>query len=147
MPSTPPHDETHLIAPGPPAKDDAASESTERPCFLLRNARTGRRSKFTAEDDLILLRKVSAGRAYVAQNGETSGRFDVVASKSNASREMSFSVTWKIAQVCCMTLKPHADDADKRKELMSGIDGDAGDVIVLLTAMCEARNDIRWCDD
>lgn len=90
---TPPHDQPPLKAPTLPTKNAAAVELTERSYFFLANARAGRQSKFTAEDDLILLRNVFAARAHVALQGETRERFEVVASKANACRKLTFAVT------------------------------------------------------
>lgn len=113
-PSTPPHDQTPLIVPAPPAKNAAAVESTERSCFLLTNARVGRRSKFTAEDDIILLRKDFETRANVVPQSETREWFEVVVPKANASRKPSFVETQRIVQDRYKRLQARADDAEKR---------------------------------
>lgn len=48
-----------------------------------------RRSKFTEEDYILLLREVAAAKAHVVLNGETRQRFGRAAAKINATKRLS----------------------------------------------------------
>lgn len=82
--STPPHAPQPLTAPVLHAKNATDDDSFKGLSFLLRNERFGDRSKFTAENDHILIRKVFGVRAHVTPQGETRELLEEVASKANS---------------------------------------------------------------
>lgn len=140
--STTPHISSQITVPALPPTNAKAADSPESSPSLSTNTRVGRQFEFTAEDDLILICKVFAARANVTPQGETRERFEVVASKANACRKLSFAVTKKSVQDRYKRLQARANEANKRDVLMSGIGGKVGEAVELLSAMREARNDI-----
>ena len=65
---------------------------------LTANKKGGHRPKFTAEDDLILAREVSAAKAHVAGYGKIQKRVGEAATRENLNRKLSKKVTAKSVQ-------------------------------------------------
>lgn len=107
------------------------------------DSRTGRRPKFTPDDDLVLVREVAAAKAHVAPNGATKERFETAAKKSNATHRLSCVVTWKSIQDRYKRIQTRFDERDRVESLMSGVGGDVGEMEELLSSMKEARQDFR----
>ena len=106
------------------------------------DARTGRRPKFTPDDDLVLVREVAAERAHIAPNGATKERFETASKKANATRRLTCPVTWKSVQDRYKRIQARFDEHDKIDGLMSGVGGDLGEMQELLSSMKEARQDL-----
>jgi hypothetical protein len=60
--------------------------------------RRGRRPKFTAKEDLIIAREVSASKAHIASFGTKRERFAVAAERPNANPAMHINVASKSIQ-------------------------------------------------
>lgn len=98
-PSTPPHAPPPFTAPALSARNATAVNLSAMSPLLLSHARVAYRSKFTAENFLILIRKFFAARAHAALQGETRKRFEVEAPIANVCRKHSFAATKKSAQI------------------------------------------------
>ena len=108
----------------------------------VQKSRAVRRSKFSKQDDLLLLREVCAAKAHVSPNGETKERFEVVAVKPNQTRKVSFELTWKSAQDRYKRLQARLDTHYRAGQLMSGAGGAQGELEELLSEMRDARQDL-----
>lgn len=76
-----------------------ATAATTAPNTQTQNgSRSGRRPKFSSEEDLIILREVSACKSHMARTGKKPERFEVSAAKFNGTKNMSSRVTWKTLQ-------------------------------------------------
>lgn len=51
------------------------------------------RSKFSKEDDLVIVRKIAAAKAHVAPSGETRERFEIAAAELKARKSIKQAVT------------------------------------------------------
>eukprot|EP00171_Calliarthron_tuberculosum_P004270 IDg4270t1 len=71
LPSLPPPPSVQERSPSPPPTSQ----------------RRGRRSTFTAQDDLIVLREVMAAKAHIARNGKKMERYDDAAGRVWANRD------------------------------------------------------------
>ena len=101
----------------------------------------GRRSKFTYDDDLVLLREGAACKAHIAPTGEARERFEIAASKSNATKKLSSRVTWKALQDHYKRLQSKHDDDNRVQRRMSVIGGEVSEIEELLSVMKEDRGD------
>jgi len=118
---------------------DSSPSPTPSQAPLPSATRLGRRPKFTASDDLVLLREVSAARAHVAPNGATRERFDIAARRSNATKKLSCTVTWKAVQDRYKRLQQRYNTRDAIDQQMSGIGGEVGEMEELLSTMKEEK--------
>ena len=62
------------------------------PPFL---SKQGRHSRFTAEEDIAVLREVSATNAHVSAFGEARKRYEEAANNLNATASVALNVSWK----------------------------------------------------
>ena len=109
-------------------------------CSTPREKR-GRRSKFTSEEDLVILREVAASKAHVAPYGKTMELFQVAADAANNNDVMSKKLTAKSIQDRFSRLIKDFEASDKRERSLSGIEGHFGEAEELLSLMKEARDD------
>ena len=105
-------------------------------------ARTGRHSRFTAEEDLALLREVSAANAHVAAFGENGKRYGDAASNFNANPSVFQTVTWKSVRDRYKRLQEQFHKSDNANQRLSGVGGEVGEIEELLMEMREARDDL-----
>jgi hypothetical protein len=85
--------------------------------------RRGRRPKFTAEEDLIIVCEVSASKAHSASFGSNREHFAVAAEPANANPAMQTSVSSKGIQDRYGKLQALFDRRDAAQRKMSGIGG------------------------
>lgn len=104
--------------------------------------KAGRHSRFTCDEDLIIVREVAAARAHIAGFGETRRKFENVAANVNENPSMNQKVTWKSVQDRYKRLQADFDKSDKRNQMMSGVGGEVGELEELLMEMREARDDM-----
>jgi hypothetical protein len=104
--------------------------------------RRGRRPKFSAKEDLIIARDVSASKAHIASFGTKRERFAAAADRANSNPDMRTNVTSKSIQDRHVKLQAlyERDDAAQRK--MSGVGDEVGELEELLGSMQEARADL-----
>jgi hypothetical protein len=105
--------------------------------------RRGRRPKFTAEEDLIIVREVSASKAHIASFGTKRELFAVAAERANANPAMKTSVSSKSIQDRYVKLQTLFDRGDAAQRKMSGVGGEVGELEELLCEMQEARDDLE----
>jgi hypothetical protein len=105
--------------------------------------RRGRRPKFTAEEDLIIVREVSASKAHIASFGTKRELFAVAAERANANPAMKTSVSSKSIQDRYVKLQTLFDRGDAAQRKMSGVGGEVGELEELLGEMQEARDDLE----
>ena len=117
--------------------DDDKIESTSAA------VRRGRRPKFTAKEDLIIAREVSASKAHIASFGTKRERFAVAAERANANPAMKTSVSSKSIQDRYVKLQTLFDRGDAAQRKMSGVGGEVGELEELLGEMQEARDDLE----
>lgn len=127
----------------PPSPDTSNSDYISR--STLYETRTGRRPKFTPEDDLMLVREVAAAKAHLAPNGATKERYETAANKANATRRLTCPVTWKSVQDRYKRIQARFDERERVESLMSGVGGELGEIEELLSSMKEARQDLLNC--
>lgn len=110
---------------------------------LQLQARSGRRSKFKAEDDVILLREVAAHKEHIAKYVAMEKHFDLVATAVNSNTAFWMNnFTAKIVQDRYVPLQRQFDTTDRREQLMSGIGGEVGETDELLSMMKETLDDM-----
>ena len=80
-----------------------------------------RRSKFSREKDLVLLREVAACREHIPPTVGTGELFELAASKANATKKLSSTVSWKALQDRCKLLQFRFDKNDRNKREITGI--------------------------
>ena len=86
-------------APRPPTGVNPVEGEVESPpSEVLPDTRRGRRPKFSASDDLVIVREVAAAKAHVAGFGDKRERFGEAAVRGNASGLLSTPVTPKSIQ-------------------------------------------------
>lgn len=107
-----------------------------------RARRLGRRSRFTPDEDITILREVAAAKAHIAPQGQTKERFEIAAVKINQGGRVGEKVGWKTVQDRYKRLQCRFDEQDKKEALMSGVGGEVGEADELLAVMKEAREDI-----
>ena len=137
-----PESSTPEVVPSPLSARDTNPLEVASRSNLHGDSRTGRRPKFTPDDDLVLVREVAAAKAHIAPNGATKERFETAAKKSNATKRLSCAVTWKSVQDRYKRIQSRFDERDKIDGLMSGVGGEVGEMEELLSAMREARQDL-----
>ena len=104
--------------------------------------KTGRHSRFTAEENLVLLREVSAANAHVAAFGENGKRYGDAASNFNANPTVAQTVTWKSVRDRYKRPKEQFDKRDNANQFVSGVGRESGEMEELLMEMQEARDDL-----
>ena len=104
--------------------------------------RRGRRPKFTAKEDLIIAREVSASKVHIASFGTKRERFAVAAERANANPAMHINVTSMSIQDRYVKLQTLHDRGDAAQRKMSGVGGEVGELEELLGEMQEARDDL-----
>ena len=92
--STPPSTTLDHIIPNTPERSDVRSPLDPSP-----NKKDYLRPKFTAENDLIPAREVSAAKAHVAKYGKIQNLFRQVATQANLNRKLTQKFTAKRVQV------------------------------------------------
>ena len=106
--------------------------------------KAGGTSRFTAEQDLVLVREVAASKAHVTPYGRTGSLFEQAAEKCSANSAMSAILSWKQVQDRCTRLQATFDKEDTITHLRSGIGGgQLSEMNELLLQMKEARGDLR----
>ena len=109
-----------------------------------RKGKSGRHSRFTAEQDLVLVREVATSKAHVAPYGQTRSLFEQAAEKCSANSVMSAILSWKQVQDRYTRLQATFDKEDTITHLRSGIGGgQLSEMNELLSQMKEARGDMR----
>lgn len=117
----------------------AGNTSPSSPQVTASKKGAGRRSKFTYEEDLLLLREVAAAKAHVAPTGETRERFEIAAAKANATKKISTNIAWKPLQDRYKRLQGTYDEEEATESRMSGLGGEVGEKEELLAGMREDR--------
>lgn len=106
-------------------------------------SRSGRHSRFTPDEDLIIVREVAASKGHIAAFGSTRKRFAAAAQAVNDNTAMRTSVTWKSVQDRYKRLQEVFDREDNANKVLSGVSGGAmGELDELLMGMREARDDL-----
>ena len=104
-------------------------------------ASRGRRPKFTAEEDLILVREVAAAHAHVAPYGDIRTRFAAAAHCANSNADFKCKVNAKSLQDRYLKLQSSFDRRDSEEHGMSGVGGAVGEMDELPGMMAEVRQD------
>ena len=104
--------------------------------------RTGRHSRYIAEEYLVLLREVSAANAHVAAFGENCKRYVDAASNFNANLSVVQTVTWKSVRDRYKRLQEQFDKSNNANQRLSGVPGEIREMKELLIAMPEAHVDL-----
>jgi hypothetical protein len=94
--------------------------------------RRRRRPKFTAKEDLIIAREVSASKAHIASFGTKGKRFAAAAERANANPEMRTNVTSKSIQDRYVKLQALYERDDAAPRTMSVVGGEVGELEELL---------------
>ena len=99
-----------------------------------------RRSQFTPEDDLIIIREVFSSRAHVAEYGKKQGLFTQAAGCASANSAFTKKVTWKSVRDRYELLQNAFDKRDAANQLTSGVGGEGlTEIEDLLSQMREAK--------
>lgn len=104
--------------------------------------RTGRYSRFTAEEDLVLLREVLAANAHVAAFGENGKQYGEAARKFNANHSVVQAVTWNSMRDSYKRLQEQFDKSDNANQHLSNVGREIGEMGDQLLATREARDDM-----
>ena len=99
-----------------------------------------RHSRFTGEEDLVIVRDAAASRAHLVAFGDFGKRFEIASDKINSNEAVTQQVTWKGVRDCYQCLHI-AFDRDDNKTKKMGDRGDVGELEELLMSMCNAPND------
>ena len=105
-------------------------------------SKAGRQSRFSNEEDLILVREVAASSAHLAAFGETRATFGQAAAKVNENEAMKEKVTWKSVRDRYKKIQEKFDKRDNCERRISGSGGEVGEMDELLMEMKQARDDI-----
>ena len=127
-------------ATSPGAQHDSSGE-TNVIGVSNESAKPSRRSKFTSDEDLILIREVAACKAHSASNGKKGELFAKAAACANQNPGLKQKVTQKSIQDRYVRLQKDFDEGDKKESAMSGIGGEVGEMVELLSEMRQARED------
>ena len=107
------------------------------------STKRGRRSKFTPEEDIIILREVAVAGAHVPPYGKTTELFQMAANGANKNANFSVEVTWKSVHDRFHRLLDDFEKRDAKAQKMSGVSEDVGEAEELLSMMKEARDDVE----
>jgi hypothetical protein len=105
--------------------------------------RRGRRPKFSANEDLIIAREVSALKAHIASFVTKRERFAAAAERAHENPEMRTNVTSKSIQDRYVKLQALYERGDAAQRKMSGVGGGVGELEEILGSMQEARADLE----
>ena len=100
-----------------------------------------RHSRFTGEEDLVIVRDAAASRAHLVVFGEFGKRFEIASDKINRNEAVTQKVTWKSVRDRYRRLQ-NAFDRDDNKTKKVGYRGEVGKLEELLMSMHNARNDL-----
>lgn len=101
-----------------------------------------RHSRFTSEEDPIIVQEVCAVRVHIVSIGETWNKFKVDAVKINTNVRMGQITTCKTVKYRDKRIPDMLDKTDRRDQLRSGVGGKVGEMDELLLAMRKARGDL-----
>lgn len=105
-------------------------------------AKSGRHSRFTAAQDLVIAREVAAANAHTSHYGDTRKRFETAASRVTENPLFQGTITWKTVQDRYKRLQEQYDTNDTANARLSGVGGgEMGELADLLMTMREARDD------
>ena len=88
------------------------------------SSKRGRRSKYTAEEDLIIFREVAATKAHIASCGKTLELFQTSARKVNGNVKFTIQATKKGIFDHYARLQKDFDKSERKKCMLSGIGGE-----------------------
>ena len=112
---------------GGSGSNDGSGDARRAKCFEAEASATsgkrGRRSKYTAEEDLIILREVAATKAYIAPYGRTLELFQTAAEKVNGNEKFTVEARAKGIVDCYTRLEKGADKSERKKFLLPGVGG------------------------
>lgn len=97
----------------------------------------GRRSKFSSEENPVLLREIAVCKTQLAPTGETRERFELAVCKEKATKKLPKRVRWKELQDRYKHRQAKFDEEDRAQRRMSGIGGEVCERDELLAAMKE----------
>jgi hypothetical protein len=106
-----------------------------------RSAVRGRRSRFTAEEDLIIVREVAAAKAHVAPYGDIRARFEIAAARASENERMGAELNAKSVHDRYVKLQRAFDKKDKEAQRMSGIEEEVTELDEILAQLREERDD------
>ena len=113
------------------------------PAFLpAKSSKFGRKSTFTAEEDLLIAREVAARKGHIADFGRKGATFDEVRKGLVSTGIIKQDVEAKSIQDRYNRMQREFDKKDRKHSKMSGLDGEATEVDELLSSMKEARDDL-----
>ena len=125
--------------------NDSCGDARREKCFeagaSAMSGKRGRRSKYTAEEDLIILREVAATKAHIAPYGRTLELFQTAAKKVNGNAKFTVEATAKGIFDRYTRLQKDFDKSERKTCLLSGVGGEIGEAEELLAMMKEARDD------
>ena len=102
---------------------------------------SGRRPKFTAAEDLIIVQEVYALEAHVAPHGETGSRFSAAAIKANENPNFKKKITGKSLQDRFKKLLSEFEVRDTADQNRSGTGGECSDLDMLLGYISQSMKD------
>ena len=103
----------------------------------------GKKSRYTAAQDLVIAREVAAANAHTPPYGETRKRFEEAAAKVNSNPAFSDDpITWKPLQDRYKRMQEQYAKLDDGNQRLSGVGGgEMGELADLLMTMREAKDD------
>ena len=103
--------------------------------------KTGRHSKFTSEQEVVIVREVAAAEVHVAALDETRTRFGTAAEKLMENNIFSQELNWKIVEDRDKRLQKQHDCYDKHNQRLSEVGRvDMGELADLIMTKCEVRD-------
>ncbi|PXF41047.1 hypothetical protein BWQ96_09242 [Gracilariopsis chorda] len=102
------------------------------------------RSKYTATEDLVIVREVAAAKAHIAPYGKTRALDEIVADRCNENPVMTCKLKWKQCQDRYDRLQESFDKGDGLTHLRFGIkDEELGELNELLSQMREDKDELK----
>jgi len=129
-------------APEPPqaARSTRHEASSARPPS---QPRAGRRTAYSDEQDIAIVREVAAAEAHIAGFGETRKRFEKAAGLLGENPLFTTKISWKQVQDRYRRLQEQYNSHDNENQRLSGVGGgEMGELADLLMMMREARDDM-----
>lgn len=126
-----------------PASPPNLSPETVSPDEPQSASKRGRRPTFTPEDDLIIVREVSATKAHIAPFLEVLKRFATAAERAHNNTKLTTKVTSKRLKDRYKKMMDAFALRDASERMMLGIGGTVGEMVNLLGAMLDAQKDIK----
>ena len=105
------------------------------------SSKRGRRSDYTAEEELIILREVAATKVHIAPYGWTLELFQLSAKRVNGNAKFTIEATVKGIFDRYTRLWKDFGKSERKTRLPSGAGGEIGEAEELLKMMTEARDD------